>query len=123
MACGQWLGPRAVGPVEGGDADAEMVGMAADLVQRNQAVVAVEGGVLEALGHHRTAILLHLHGEAHDRLAAVAAAGLGDQVGDQQRVQEVEDAGIDVGLVAPRLGDRPVDVAPVGLGRRPVPSI
>ena len=39
-------------------------GIAADLVQRDEAVVAVERGVLDALRHHRRGELLEAHGEA-----------------------------------------------------------
>ncbi len=48
----------------GGTPEAPRV--AADLVERDQPEPAVEGGVLDALGHHRAAGLL----EAHDELGA-----------------------------------------------------
>ena len=91
--------------------------MAAHLVQRDKAVVAVEGGVLEALGHHRAAILLHVHGEARDGLPAEAAARLGYQVSREQTVQEVKDARVHIRFVAPRMGNCPVNVAPVRFAR------
>ena len=43
--------------------DAEPAGLAADLVERDQAVVDVEGRVLDPLGHHRRRHLLELAGE------------------------------------------------------------
>ena len=39
----------------------ETPGIAADFVQRNQAAVFVERGILEPLSHHRRRILLELH--------------------------------------------------------------
>jgi hypothetical protein len=108
----------AVRAVEGLDADAELVRMPADLVERDEAVIAIEGGVLEALGHHRATILLQLHRAAQHRLATEAAARPRDEVARQQLLHEVEDARIDRGLGAPRPGERPVEVAPIGVGRR-----
>ncbi len=68
MACGQRSAALLVRGWNAGDGDAELVGIAADLVQRDEAVVAVEGGVLEPLGHHRAAVLLQLHRPAQHRL-------------------------------------------------------
>jgi len=87
-----------------------MVGVAAHLVQRYKAVVAVERGVLEALGHDRAAVLLHPQGEADHRLPAKAATRLGHQVGCQKPVQEIEDAQIDICLVSPGVSHRPIYV-------------
>ena len=64
IACGQRLGALRIGLVEGRQRDAELIRMAADLVQRDEAVVAIERGVLETFRHHRAAVLLHPHGEA-----------------------------------------------------------
>ena len=91
--------------------------MAADLVQRDKAVVAVKGRVFEALRHDRAAVLLQLHRTAQRRFAAETAARLGDQIAGQQLVDKIEDAGIDACLVAPRLRDRPVEIAPVKIAR------
>ena len=101
----------AVGLVESGERDAELIGIAADLVQRDEAVVAVEGCVLEPLGHHRAAVLLQLHRAAQHRMAAEAAARLRHQLAGEEPGQEVEDARIDFGLVAARACDRPVEIA------------
>ena len=105
-----------IGLVEGRQRQAEIVGAAAHLVEGGEAVVAVERGVLEALGHHRAAILLHPHGEARHQVTAVAAARRGDEVGREQPLQEAEDAGVQIGLAASRLRDGPVDVAAIGIG-------
>src|SRR5688500_607219 len=45
--------------------DTEMIGIAADIVQRQQAVVHVERGILEAFGHQRPGELLEAHYEMH----------------------------------------------------------
>ena len=55
--------PVAVVGVHRLGADAEPAGLAADLVERHQAVVDVEGGVLDPLGRHRRRHLLELAGE------------------------------------------------------------
>ena len=55
--------PVAVVGVDRLGADAEPAGLAADLVERDQAVVDVEGGVLDPLGRHRRRHLLELAGE------------------------------------------------------------
>ena len=51
----------AVGLMESGEREPELFGVAAHLVERDKAVVAVEGCVLEPLRHYRAAILLQLH--------------------------------------------------------------
>ena len=68
------LGALGVRLVEEPRRDAEPLRRAADLVQRDEAVVAIEGGVLDALGHHRTGELLQPHGEAKRRGPADALA-------------------------------------------------
>ena len=50
-------------------------GIAADLVEREQAVVAIERGVLQRLRHHRPGELLHLEGEAAHARARCAGRG------------------------------------------------
>ena len=63
----QGIGPSGLPvPVVGVDRlgpDAEPAGLAADLVERDQAVVDVEGRVLDPLGRHRRRHLLELAGE------------------------------------------------------------
>ena len=62
----------------------------ADLVEREQAVIAVERGIFERFGHQRPGELLHLQGKApHPWRAVGRAAGL-DQVHGESIAQEVE---------------------------------
>ncbi len=86
-------GARACGGVKGGHGNAEAARLAADIVQGGQPVVAIEGRVLDALGHHRRGELLKLHGEGLYPFAERGAAATGD-VGGQDCLQEVMDAGI-----------------------------
>jgi hypothetical protein len=64
------LGPLAVGRVEGVDREPEACRVAADLVEREQAQVAVERGVLDALRSDRRRGLL----KARDELVVAALA-------------------------------------------------
>ena len=66
--------------VKGLDREAEASRIAADVVQRQQPQVAVEGGVLLALGRDRRRGLL----EAHDELVLDVAA-----VSQQQRLAQI----------------------------------
>ena len=89
-------------------------GIAAHLVQRRQGKVAVEGRVLDPLGHHGAGHLL----EAADEQLPLAAAGL-VQVGrafQQQHVaDEVEHGGVGGRVAAFRLRRRAADDLPVAL--------
>src|SRR4051812_32450793 len=67
------FGPLNISVMEGRNAYAELVGVAADLIQRQHPIVAVEGGILQALRHHWAAILLGPHGYSRDANAAEAA--------------------------------------------------
>ena len=75
--CGQavrgvWRGRHAL--VEFRDRQRVAARIAADLVERQQAVVTIEGGILERLRHHRPGELLHLEGEsAHARMLCARA--------------------------------------------------
>ena len=71
--------PRRVRVVELRDRAAEPRRIAADLVEREQQVVAVERRVLEALGLHRARVLLQLHREAQPLARLV---GVGRRVAD-----------------------------------------
>jgi hypothetical protein len=71
------LGGALVGVVELGHRRAERTRVAADLVQRDQALVPVEGGVLDALGHHRRAHLLEADGELELIVAGDVARAAG----------------------------------------------
>ena len=72
-----------VGRVEAVDASPKRARVAADVVERQQPRVAVERGVLDALGHHRRRRLL----EARDELARrrLAASALGQPRPSRQR--------------------------------------
>src|SRR5262249_60952505 len=63
-------------------------GIAADFVERQKAMKAIERGILERLRHHRTGELLHLEGEAAVARNAMAGAPLGDKVERQRIAQE-----------------------------------
>lgn len=104
--------------MERSQGQADPVGGAADLVECEKPVEAVERGILEPLRHDRAAVLLQFLGEAHDGIAAVAAARPGDQLGRGKGVQEIEDARIDVGFVSARLAYGPVEIAAIGVGGR-----
>jgi hypothetical protein len=105
--------PLSVRLMKGGDADAEMIWMAPHLVKRDEAVVAVKGRVLQALGHDRPAILLHLHGEPHHSVPTEPAPRLCNKVRRQQIMQEIEDTLVGRVVGAAGLGDRPIDIAAV----------
>jgi hypothetical protein len=68
--------------------DAEAGGVAADLVEREHAHVAVEGGVLDSLGHDRRGGLLEAADELRRRLAA-----------EQQLMQRIALEGLPVGVL------------------------
>ena len=74
------------------DGERRAAGIAADLVEREQAVVAIERGVLQRLRHHRSGELLHLQGKAAHARRAVARRGRADQIQGQRVAQEIEDA-------------------------------
>jgi hypothetical protein len=81
--------------------------IAADLIEGEQAVVAVERGVLQRLRHHRAGELLHLQGKPADaRRAVVRAPGL-DQIHRQGVAEKVENAVIGGKPVGARPFDRP----------------
>jgi len=107
-----------IGRVERAHRDAEALGIAPHLVERDQDVVAIEGGVLQPLGLQRPGVLLQLQGE---RLLLVGQ-GLGDVVRlarQQHRAQEVEHAALDGGIAPAGLGDGGFDdpgITPAGIG-------
>ena len=88
--------------VELGDREGELVGVAAHLGERAEAVEAVEGGVLDALGHHHPRRLLEADRRRVGRVA-------------EHREQVVHRGG-EVGPVADRRGGRGVEVL-VALGQ------
>ena len=108
--------------VQGGRAGGvEHAGVAADLVQGDQAVPAVEGGVLDALGHHRSPGLLQPDREV-DRRRVLLALDLRQAHQQLELGLEVEAGGhgTDEGVLDPlaRQGGQPlvgVDVGAVDL--------
>ena len=96
--------------------------IAADLVEREQAVVAVERRVLQRLCHHRSGELLHFQRKpAHARRAVGGASGI-DQIQRQGVAQEVEDAVIGCKPVGARPFDRLRDQLAVMSGSRRMKS-
>src|SRR6185312_4272706 len=88
-------------------ADAELLGIAADVVQRDEAVEAIERGILDALRGDWRGELLEAHREiAHGVVRRIRRA-------EQRAMQEVEDARIADPAVRAGMGDRPVDVTTV----------
>jgi hypothetical protein len=53
-----------------GEGDAEALRRAANLVERDEPVETIEGGVLDPLGHHRSGELLQRHRKPQRRGAA-----------------------------------------------------
>ncbi len=90
---------------------AELRGISADVVQRNEPVVHVERGVLHTLGHHRGGELLELAREMARRGGERGRAR--GQVAGEGVADEVEDAHVGPAAVGTRLGDRPLDAVPV----------
>ena len=98
--------------------DAELAGhnavrRTADLIQRQEAVVAIERRVLEPFGHHGAAILLQRHRATQRPMPAEAAARRADEIAGEQPCEEIEHARVDVGLDAARLREGPVEIAPM----------
>ena len=102
-----------IGLVEGAGGNAEPLGFAADLVEGDEPVVAIEGGILQTFGHHRTAVLLQLHRETKHAGAVEAALRFRGQAAGQQVMQEVEYRGVDDRVMPARLGESPGEGAPV----------
>ncbi len=94
--------------VEVGDGDAVFAGIGTDFVEAGEAVEAVEGGVLDALGHDGRGELL----EAEDELGLERA---GDLEGEHV-LEEVEESGVDLGTVIARALDGAVDDCAVFAG-------
>ena len=119
------LGAQRVGLVELLRGDAEPRRVPADVVEREQARVAVEGGVLDALGHHRRGGLL----EARDELRRRVEQPLDPRLAQHGAVLVAHHPGAEVGPVhregAEGLGDvgrgvGPQPVEPLDLaGERP----
>ena len=102
--------------MKGAHAAAIVAGLAADLVERQQAVEAIQRGVLDSLGGDRRGDLLELHGEGTH--AAAQLIGWRRQLQQQRRTYEIEHRRLGRGAAPPGAGDRPFDVAPVAVGNR-----
>ena len=95
-----------------GHAHPEAPQIAAHLVLRQQPVVAVERGVLHALGHDRTGVLLEAHRQVHDAGALGFGARAGE-VGREHAAQKDKDAALGGQRAPPRGADRLIDEATV----------
>src|SRR5687767_9760732 len=98
--------------VEGRNRHAELPRIAADLIQREEAVVAIEAGVLHRFGRHRTGILLEAHGKAQDLVPLEDWAPLG-QIERERCPYKVKDLRIGSGVALLCLSNRPLDVTAV----------
>src|SRR5258708_22508812 len=96
--------------------------MAADLVESQEAMKAIEGGILERLCHHRTGELLNLECEAAVARNAVACAAPGNEVERQRIPQEIENREVRTEPIGTSIGYRPFD-DPTLLSARTPPSI
>src|SRR6185295_12489577 len=87
----------------------EALRIAADFGEREQQVVTIEGGVLEALRLHRARVLLELHREREPALAL----GIVDVPvvcgGQEHAPQEIEDRRLHRGVPPARAADRRLD--------------
>src|SRR5262245_65486028 len=77
--------------------------IAADLVEREQPVETIEGGILQRFCHHRAGELLDLEREAAGAGDAVAVPPGSDEVERKHVAQEIEDADIRTEPIGMRL--------------------
>src|SRR5580698_1836647 len=108
------LGPELVGVMKGTQCATESGRITAHFVERDKAVVAVEGSVLESLGRDRSAVLLQPRRTSQQCLAREPAAWLLNEAPAQHLLEEAERAGIDFSLVTARLRERPLKIALAG---------
>src|ERR1700723_3942317 len=73
--------------------DSEPTKIAAHIVQRNQAVIAVKGSIFQAFGHHWAGGLLEFHGESDDDFPISRILAFGN-TGQKNFLDEIQDAGI-----------------------------
>src|SRR2546423_12717368 len=64
--------------------------IAADLIERETAVIAVERGILERLCHHRPGELLHLECKLPIARDAVSGSGWRDEIECERVAQKIE---------------------------------
>src|SRR5690242_7562439 len=99
-------------PVKGCEGHPEPLRLVADLVERYQPVVLIEGRILHRFGHYRAGVLLVLHGKG--AYGVPVCFGLTFGLPSQQYIpHEIEDGGIN--RLTALLGylNRPVDVADI----------
>src|SRR3984957_8287036 len=73
--------------------DSEVVKIASDVIQRDQAVVAVEGSVFKPLRHHWARELLKFHGEGNHSFP-VSRISPFSNAGEEHFTDEIKDGGI-----------------------------
>src|ERR1700730_16515237 len=95
--------------------NAEARRIAADFIERDEAVEAVKGGVLDRLRHHGAGELLKAHREFRLERTAVAQ--------QQEIAQEIEEAPVDLGAIGLGRFDRRVDMALIVGMYRSVPGL
>src|SRR5688500_2647875 len=85
--------PLLILPVKGSERHTEPLRLIADLIERYQPVVLIEGRVLHCLGHHRAGVLLELHGKGANGVFVrfALASGLPRQ---QHLPHAIEDRGV-----------------------------
>src|SRR5262249_61662586 len=84
-------------------------GIAADFVERQKAMKAIERRILERLRHHRTGELLNLEGEAAVARNAMAGAPPGGKGERQSIAQEIENPQVPTEPIGASIGERPLD--------------
>ena len=109
IVCGQSRARAALRAWNAGTIEAEVDRVAADLVERDEAVVDVERRVLDALRHHRAGDLLELHHEG-EQLRAVLRAETFDIAQEQRIAEEIEELARRARVAPLRLRDRLLDV-------------
>ena len=109
--------PRDVLVVKCRNADAELLRLAADLVQRGEPVVNIEGGILQSLGHDRPGALLELENEMRV-LRARFFIQVFRKTKEQDVAQEIEDRFFDRRVAALGRRDRSLDDRAIVLAHR-----
>src|SRR6516162_4255912 len=84
-------------------------GIAADFVEGQKAMKAIERRILEGLCHHRTGELLNLEGKAAVARNAMAGAPRGDKVERQCIAQEIENPQVRTEPIGASIGERAFD--------------
>jgi hypothetical protein len=84
-------------------------GIAADFVERQKAMKAIERGILEGLRHHWTGELLNLECKAAVARNAVTCATSGNEVERQRVAQEIENPEVRTEPFGASIGERTFD--------------